>query len=354
MEPSNGETPRVTLQVVAAAAGVNASTVSRALSGSPHVRAATRDRVLEAATRLNYRPVRSARTLASRRSMIVGVLLPELRNLMYADLLEGAQDVLGAHGYSLFICDGRVDPSVQSAELTRLLEMQVDALIVARSFNLPQLLEPWLREGIPVEPSEVLEPDEFLSGRAREGSVEAFRHLLALGHRRFAFFVRARADAPQLSAEMRSRIGAFNLALAAYDLSPAAALEIIHVSDPAACTPEVDRLLSLPEPPTALVAGNDWMSAPLLGAIGRKALEIPRDISVICYGDSRWAEAYRPPISVIRYDYRQEGAALAHRILARLGAGPALADLTWPAPDEFVDRASCGPPSALSRLIPSG
>ncbi len=278
--------------------------------------------------------------------MTVGVLLADMRNLVHGDFLQGVQKVLIPHGYSILICDGQVDPRVQEAELERLLEARVDALLVTRSFTLTHLLQPFESSGVPVEPIEVLKPARKRSlSRRREGSTKAFEHLVEMGHRRFGFFIRAREDAKRLSAEMRSRLRALEDVLIAADLDPLTAITVAYVREPDDCITHLDEMMMGDDPPTALVGGNEWTSAPLLRATVQRGLEIPTDVSVLCFGDSRWAEAYRPPLSVIRYNYHAEGVLLAQRLLARLGDEPAdgSRDPGLP-PDEFVLRASLGPP----------
>ena len=106
-----------------------------------------------------------------------------------------------------------------------------------------------------------------------------------------------------------------------------------------------NRLMGGRRPPTAVIAGNDWVTAPLLAAVRDADLSIPDEISFLSYADSRWAAAYRPPISVIRSDYEADGRTLASRVLRRLGEAvdDAVADRPL-SREEFVDRASLAPP----------
>lgn len=337
----------VALKDVALEAGVDPSTVSRVLNRSANVAAATRDRVESAIERLGYRPNRTARFLATQRTMTIGVLLPELRNLMHGDFLQGAQLVAQEHGYSLMICDGQMDPAVQAAELDRFIELRVDGVIVTRSFTMSDQLAEVAAMGVPVEPAELLQPDSRSAWRKRRaGSLDAFDELLDLGHRRIAMFVRARPDAPRRSSEMRSRIWSAREAIRRRGLPPST-LAVVGVGQPDSYTDALRGLMSEPEPPTALVAGNDSAAAPLLIAVNHCELSIPGDVSFLMYGDSQWAMAYHPPLSVIRYDYEAEGRRLMLRVLRSLGAavdedGASLASLE---PDVFVRRGSTAPPA---------
>jgi LacI family transcriptional regulator len=244
-----------------------------------------------------------------------------------------------------------LSPRVQEKALAGFLEMRVDGVIVSRAFTLPHLLEPFSRAGVPVEPVEVstTAPRDDTE-RLHCGSLAAFRHLLSLGHRNVALFVHERADAPARSPEMQARISALVQAGDEYGGSDIV-IDLAPVSTESDVGPQLARLLQRSETPTALVGGNDWMTAPVLAATRDAGLRIPEDVSFLTYGDSRWAAAYRPAISVVRYDYYGEGQTLSARVLRRLGnrVDDALADQPL-AVDEFIDRGSIARPRVRAQV----
>lgn len=334
----------VTIADVARLAEVNASTVSRVLNGRASVKPETRHRIEHAVSSLGYRPSQLAQSLASSKTWTLGVLLPDIQNLMHVEFLRGVQHAVQERGYSLVISDGQLNADVQSATLDRFLKMRIDGIIVSRAFSLPALLEPFSQAGVPFEPLEVLQPSPEDIEERRTGSFGAFRHVFGLGHTTAALFVHERDDAPGRSPEMRARIAAllhvrdeFGPERPVVHLAPVRREADVHE--------QLGQLLVHPQRPTVLIAGNDWMTAPLLAAARDAGLRIPEDMSFLTYGDSRWAAAYRPPISAIRYDYYAEGQTLATRVLRRLGepVDDVIADRPL-ADDEFVDRASLGPP----------
>ena len=138
-----------TIADVAREARVPSSTVSRVFNGHAKVRPSTRARIDAAIASLQYRPNVSARSLASARTWTLGVLLPDMANLMHAEFLRGVQEVAQGLGYSVIVCDGRLDPDIQAAELDRFRALRVDGVIVTRAFALPPLLPPPLAAGIP-------------------------------------------------------------------------------------------------------------------------------------------------------------------------------------------------------------
>ena len=141
----------VTIADVARTAGVNSSTVSRVLNRRVSVKAETRHRIEEAVTTLGYRPSQVARSLASAHTRTLGVLLPDIENLVHTEFLRGAEEVVQRFGYSLLIADGQLNPAIQAAALERFFTMRVDGLIVSRAFALPELLRPFTRAAVPVE-----------------------------------------------------------------------------------------------------------------------------------------------------------------------------------------------------------
>ena len=122
--------PRPTIHDVASRAGVSKSLVSLALRGSPKVSDASRDAILAAAAELGYRPNAAARSLADRRSRTVGVLILDLHNPVFAEILDGVETEVRAHGYSTMLVTGGADPVLEQAELDKLLEFQVEGLIL--------------------------------------------------------------------------------------------------------------------------------------------------------------------------------------------------------------------------------
>ncbi|HXH21705.1 MAG TPA: LacI family DNA-binding transcriptional regulator [Dehalococcoidia bacterium] len=334
---TNRRSGRVTIQDVARAAGVAVSTVSRVLNGSDYTSEATREKVLAAAQRLNFKANPSARGLRSSRTHTIGVLLSDLANPIYTDFLRGAEHAAEARGYELLIADGQNSREVQARMLQNLYERRIDALILRGPIMATDSLGGFIDEGVPIYPPlgedwaqrNLEDPrDETAANRA------AFGHLVSLGHRRICFVSRGRN--PQMS----ERFGALQSALREAGADPSTAVLSI-VRDGDQCSGLVERLCHGPEAPTAYIAGVHLMAPYLLAAIRDCGLRIPGDVSFICFGDSPWAFAYNPPISVVRFDYYEAGATAVNAVLDTLCGMPAAALRRLPA--EFIDRGSCGP-----------
>jgi LacI family transcriptional regulator len=321
-------TPLVNIRDVAAAAQVAVSTVSRVINDSGYASRETRDKVLAAAARLGYRPSATARSLRRARTMSVGVLVPDLANPVFVQYLRGAEHGAQAHGYALLICDGQGSPELQATHLARLYEHRVDALLLG---GLPPVhaLEPFVRAGVPMTPLD-LRGDE-LEGPATRVAVD---YLFAAGHRRIGLVPRS-AHWGMFPARLRAVRDAH--VAAGVPMDPAL---IVPAHTPEECPAAVQRLMSLPEPPTAIISAAHVLTAALISAIYDAGLSIPEDIAFISYGDSEWALAHRPPISVIRHDIYAEAKATAEMLIAQVERWP-----KRPPPPaiaaEFVPRGSC-------------
>src|SRR5689334_1685457 len=118
-----------TITDIAQHLGTSAMTVSRALTGKPEVSAEMRRRVTECANMLGYQPNRLARSLVTKRSYMVGVVIPEIAHLFFADVISGIEEVLDAANYDILLCHSRGDPERERTEIRTLIGSHVDGLI---------------------------------------------------------------------------------------------------------------------------------------------------------------------------------------------------------------------------------
>ena len=336
---------RTTIRDVAREAGVATSTVSRIISGSANFSAATVERVTDAARRLSYYPSATAQGLRSSRTMTLGVLVPDLGNMLFADYLRGAERAALEHGYSVFICEARGSAELERMHLTRLFQHRVDGLLLGATVQADDLLGVFVSAGIPVEPRRSEEvPRTDLEARA---SIEAFRRLIALGHRQFAFFIRSQGVETLRSA--RWRLLSSELEAVEAGLKP----RMIEVESVEQCVEAILELEKLAYPPTAYISSTHLLAPIVLESVREAGLRIPEDVSVLAYGDSAWASAYRPSLSVVKHDYAAEAAAYIERLVARIeGRGhippPPIV------PSHFLERGSCGPAPVRPRVQARG
>jgi len=332
---------RVTIGDVARVAGVRPSTVSKALNGG-RGSAEVRARVERAVAELGYRPNEQARALRRSRSRSLGLLIPDLANPVYLPLLRGAERAARDRGYVVLVADGQRSDAAESAALDRFFDQGVDGLLLAGPVP-PGSLVRFVDNGVPVAPppSDRAQAWERAESRATR---EMARRLVELGHRHVTFVAPPRPKGPQGHAYRRGRLGVLSTVL-----REAGAELAVRGVDPAlgfdACLAALGDVVR-DTPSTALVCGDHLTVPALLAALAGAGRRLPEDVSLVAYGDSDWARAYRPPVSVVGADTYAIGEALAVSLLAALEGAPghaAVASREEPT-IRYVERGTCGPP----------
>jgi len=308
--------PPVTIKDVAQACGVAPSTVSNALTGKGYVRAKTRDQVMATAARLGYRASSLARGLRLQRTWTVGVLVADIANPFFPDLVRGMEDVLWAQHYNLMLCNTDYDKAKEAAYLRHLVDKRLDGLILASTAaDSPEVLA--LRErGMPFvmlnRRHRTLATD-YVGIDNRRGTATAVQHLAELGHSRIAF-IRGPKDSSaaedRLSGyldEMRRRFALFDERLIA----------------PGDYSIEAGRragaqFLALDQPPTAIVSANDFMAIGAMAALGERGLSVPRDMSVTGFDDIFMSALPWIDLTTLHPHSRELGKRTAEALLARI------------------------------------
>ena len=335
----------IKLADVAARAGVSAATVSRVVNDPGQVRADTLARVEEAIRQLGYRPSRVARRLRVRcgRSMLIGLVIPDLQNPFFAELARGAEDAAQSRGYTVLIGNTDEDPAKEGRYLEVMGAESVDGVILPPCARRSPGAEELIDGGTPVVcvdrrlPS--LKVDVALIDNVR-GAYEATAHLIAHGHRRIGFI----HGAPHLSTS-RERLQGYRDALADHDVTFEPALARAGDSRHASGRHHATDLLGLPTPPTALLVGNSMMTLGALEAVGELGLRIPSDLALVGYDDMPWALAVDPPLTVVRQPGYELGSRAAELLLRRIH-DPGLSTTVVTLQPELVVRQSCGGPRA--------
>lgn len=335
-----------TIRDVAAAAGVGIATVSRALNNQGYVAADARRRVLEAASRLGYQPSQRARSMRNSRTMALGVIVPELDNPVYLASLRGVEEAARRRGYVTIIANSAYDPELERAAIDRLVSERVDGiLMLGRVVGGERALGQVRARGIPVIP----EPgpatrrlDRAWAGTESAATAEMAAHLVGLGHRRVGLVylrqagrvaaVRYRLSRTQVITQVLEAAGGglVHLRVDRYDLMRGAAEAIADAARQA-------------DPPTAYVALSHLVAPAVLFGLASAGLELPADASFVTYGDSDWAVAFHPPLSVISHDVYAEAVQLTETLLSAVDGTPP-GQVEYQA--QFIDRESCAAPPA--------
>ncbi|MCG8349156.1 MAG: LacI family transcriptional regulator [Chloroflexales bacterium] len=305
-----------TIKEVAELAKVSTATVSYVLNGTGTVTEATRQRVLDAVTALNYQPNYAARSLRSR-SHTLGVVLPVLSarlcDPVLAELLSGFSEAAAAQGYYLLLATASVgqDEAQLAEQLVRtgrldgvaLLDMQTDD---ERVRYLSEKCIPHVCAGSP--PSDL--DSSFVTLDDHGGAASAVRHLLHLGHRRIGLIM-----LPSDLAASDPRYQGYVDALSAtrIEIDPMLAVEAGRAqSDGLAAMQE---LLDLPQPPTAVVACSDELAFGAMHALQNAGLEAGRDVSLVGFDDVPMAAYTHPPLTTLHYSRHTMGIHLAQLLI---------------------------------------
>lgn len=343
----------VTIYDVAALAGVSIKSVSRVLNSEPNVSEALKDKVQKAVNELGYRRSLSARSLAGASSCLIAAFVDaELtiehwksgRGNDYLSRLE-----LGAlmecrnadHHLMVELVDHGSDRLEQ--EVTSLLSALKPAgvLLTPPNSDHPLVLAILERTGTPyarISPESETGPGFSVSMDERHAVQDMTEHLIGLGHRKIGF-----VSGPANYSASRKRRGGFEAAMAAHGLPVTEALvvegDFTFEGGIAAC----DRLLALPDRPTAIFASNDDMALGVLQALKAKGLKAPDDMSVVGFDDTPSALFSTPPLTTVRQPVAEMAARATRHLI------PALSPEDSPeaaiVPYEIIVRASTAPPA---------
>ena len=333
----------VTLRDVAARAGVHPATASRALNPETRllVREDTARRVLEAAESLGYHPNPVARSLRTRRSNTVGVLIPDLTNPLFPPIVRALEDRLAAAGYVALIGNTDGDGERERLVFRQMRARHVDGMVLATAHLSDPLLTEAARAGLPVVLMNRMAQDHSLDSVSvdnERGMRMAVAHLAGEGHTRIAHIA-----GPQEVSTGLSRYRGFMSAMEAHGLQADPDLIVtakaFSIEEGLRCT---RALLERRTGCTAVAAGNDMLAVGYFAALEEAGLNCPADVSVVGFNDMPFIDRLRPPLTTIRFPHYQLGTEAAQLLLERIGGQARPVRVIYLAP-ELVIRGSTAP-----------
>ncbi len=342
----------VTIRDVARAARVSVATVSRVQNNSSLVTEPTRRRVRRVAVQLGYSPHAAARSLSTRHTSSIGVLLPDLYGEFYAELIRGIDQTAQRQGYHLLIASSHNDKATIEAAL-QAMRGRVDGLIV---------MSPAPGAHVPVRDLPQRFPVVLLNCNAsgktfdsivlanREGARQMVQHLIALGHRRIAMIL-----GPLHNFDASERWRGYHAALRAARLRGSRRWEVRGDFTQGSGFDACRRLLKAKPRPTAIFAANDAMAIGALSALAEAGVRVPEEVAVAGFDDIPMARYMHPPLSTVRVDISALGERATRRLLDAVGNGRTHHNRRETLPVTLVIRESCGgrgTPAAPSRLAP--
>ena len=324
-----------TIRDVATRARVSVATVSRVFNSASVVRGETAERVLEAAEALRYVPHVGARSLSTRRTNTVGVLLPDLHGEFFSEVIRGIDSAARRSGYHLLVSGSHSDWTEMSAVLGA-TRGRVDGIIVMSPDRDIDTLHAHLPRGVPAV---ILNcphgTGPSISIDNQGGSVAMADHLVSLGHRRIAF-----VRGPERNADAWERLQGYRAAMKRADLQDTS------VELPGDFTEEggyaaATRALELDPRPTAVFAANDAMAVGALSAARDRGLAVPGDLAIVGFDDIPIARFVVPPLSTVGVEIAQFGRR-AFELLQDLLSGDGTASRRETIPTRLIIRESCG------------
>lgn len=330
-----GDTRPATMEDVARQAGVSRALVSLVMRGSPQVSAASRSRVLDAAAALGYRPNAIARSLASRTNRTIGVLLNDLHNPFFAEIIDGVEGAAETGGYRTLLSTGGRRKRREEAALEAMLEFRVGGLILVSSLLSPGLIASTARTCPVVVVSRTVRCQDVDSVVTDEiaGVRLAVEHLLALGHRRIVH-IDGGADP---SGPLRRR--GYEKAMRA---TGNASLIVAGDFSEAGGAKAADEILRMRQRPTAIVAANDLAAAGAMERLEEAGLSVPDDMSVVGFDNTYLAALRQVSLTTINQPRDTMGRLAVNALVERI-TGARSAPVRHVVSPSLIVRRSTGP-----------
>lgn len=333
----------VTIREVAKAAGASVSTISAALNNSDYVSAEMRARIEDAIKHLKYRPNDLARGLRLQKTQTIAIIVPDLSNNFYVDLVRGAKDYSASVNYNILIGDSREKWEEERGYLDIFHRRRVDGVVRIPAMDAMEKRAKPILGNIPI-----VYADRYPT--ARDSSVgrvgvdntlaaeNATRYLLSLGHRNIGII-----SGETSSGTAADRVKGYLRAMRGAHITPDRSLIHAGHNDMESGHEHALQLLSRSPRPTAIFCTNNMMALGALAAIQEVGIACPEEVSLLGFDDFYWSTLLRPRLTVVRQPAREIGMTAARMLIEHVegrarGVSPVL--LTT----QLIVRESCGPP----------
>jgi DNA-binding LacI/PurR family transcriptional regulator len=326
---------------IARRASVSTATVSRTINQSGPVKAATARKVWRAVTELNYHPNSHARALVSGRSRLLGLIVSDITNPFFPELIRSFEALAADQQYDLLLTSTDYQTSRMTTCLRRMLERKVDGVAIMTSEMDTSLIRELSRRGVPIVFMDVGQMGPRMSHVSIDygnGVKQAVEHLVHLGHKHIAFI-----SGPLDLHSARTRRQAFVDSMRTHGITPDKRLirEGTHTAEGG--QKAMASLLKLSRRPTAVVASNDWTAIGALHAIDAAGLTVPGDLSLVGFDDIPLVSYTSPPLTTVRMSAADVGST-AFQALFRLVGGERPEGDVYQVPTKLIVRESTARP----------
>lgn len=310
----------VRMKDIARDLGVSAVTVSKVLLNHADIGAETRERVLKRIKELNYQPNQNARALATGKSHLVGLIVPDLLHQFFAQVTKGVSRILRTQGYGLIIASSEENPEFEKEEIGQMLARRVDALIIASTQRTPQSFTRITKQRVPYvlvdRKFEGLEANFIGTDDVKAGML-ATEHLISRGCRRIAYIG---GNYPSTAAD---RLEGFRSAALKHGIKvpPKYICRRTHLEDAADSTGQraMQALLKLDPRPDGVFCFSDPIANAAMQAVLEQGLRVPEDVAIIGCGNVLYASVLRVPLSSVNQESETMGEHAAQMVLDLIG-----------------------------------
>lgn len=337
-----------TIADVARRAGVSPVTVSRVINGASNVSAGTREKVERAIAELSYVPSVAARSLRSKRTYALALVVPDITNPFWTTVARGVEDVAQGGNYSVLLCNTDENPAKQHSYLDMIVSQRVDGVIIApydsdvcnisqlRQRNIPTVAIDRRIDGWEVD---------TVYGDSLAGAYAMVRHLIGLGHTRIAVIT-----GPPGASTAEDRLEGYRIALSRAGLPLDGALVKRGEYRAASGQGMMHELLEQANPPSAVMAANNLIAVGAFEAIRQHGLTVPQDIALVTFDDLPDLARFFPFFTVVSQPAYEMGQEAARLLLSRLDSGNVLEPRRVVLPTRLIVRYSCGRKKAGVRV----
>ncbi|WP_187373156.1 catabolite control protein A [Bacillus rubiinfantis] len=306
----------ITIYDVAREANVSMATVSRVVNGNPNVKPVTRKKVLEVIERLGYVPNAVARGLASKKTTTVGVIIPDISNIFFAELARGIEDIATMYKYNIILSNSDQNKDKELHLFHTMLGKQVDGIVFMSGHITEDHVTEFEKSQLPIVLAGSIEPTETIPSvniDYEQAAFDSVKEFIERGHRHIAF-VNGPLYEPDITVK---KLNGYKRALAEGNIpfNEDFIIEGDYTYDSG--LEAIEKMLELPEKPTAVFVGADEMALGVVHGAQDKGFQIPEDLEVITSDNTRLSLMVRPQLTTVVQPLYDIGA-VAMRLLTKL------------------------------------